>query len=182
MSQRELRHFKSFSKSLRSETDRACAVLAVTLLDSMLEKLLRKTMIKGADLQLFQPQGPLSSFSAKIELCFSMGLIAKDEYDELHLIRKIRNHFAHLVNHRLRFWSPVVRAKVFSLRWPRFFIGLAKELTDSKEYKKFRRNEMPRQRFELSFASVYFSLRRRIGLTKRVKQPKAFLEPLYHLI
>lgn len=182
LSKRRLRAFKTFSKSLRSETDRACAVLAVSLLDSMLEKLLRKKMITIAGNELFQAQGPLSSFSAKIDFSFAFGLIAKDEYDELHLLRRIRNQFAHTPNHRMRLSSPIVRDRVNSLRTPRFLIQLWKEILEPEEYKKYRRNEKPRQRFELSFVSIYLFLTRRIALTTRAKRPKGIIEPFYDLI
>lgn len=42
-------------------------------------------------------QSPLSIFSAKIHLCYRMGLIDSAIARTLHLIIKIRNNFAHEV-------------------------------------------------------------------------------------
>ena len=178
-SSRQLRAFKNFSASLRSETDRACAILAATMLDASLEKLLRKTLIPQAADDLFQPQGPLSTFYAKIILSSSIGLISNDECRELQLLRKIRNHFAHLTSHRLRFSSPAVVSLVKSLRYPVFFIRLAQEVATPKEYRKYRKNETPRKRFELSFVSMYLFLLHRISVAKRCKRPKGLFEPIY---
>jgi DNA-binding MltR family transcriptional regulator len=40
-------------------------------------------------------EAPLSNFSARIKTAYCLGLITKKEYDDLNLIRKIRNKFAH---------------------------------------------------------------------------------------
>ena len=45
--------------------------------------------------RLFRPEGPLGSFSARIDLAYALGLIGKKAARDLHLIRKIRNDFAH---------------------------------------------------------------------------------------
>jgi DNA-binding MltR family transcriptional regulator len=39
--------------------------------------------------------GPISPFSARIELIYRLGLIHPITHKELHLIRRIRNEFAH---------------------------------------------------------------------------------------
>lgn len=38
---------------------------------------------------------PLSSFSAKIRICYLIGLIDEDQFHDLDLVRKLRNDFAH---------------------------------------------------------------------------------------
>lgn len=40
-------------------------------------------------------KGPLSNFGGKISMCYSLGLMEKIIIDDLHLVRKIRNAFAH---------------------------------------------------------------------------------------
>ena len=44
---------------------------------------------------LFSGYGPLSTFSAYIDIVYALGHIPKELHREFHLIRKIRNHFAH---------------------------------------------------------------------------------------
>ena len=66
-----------FIEVYERETDRGCAILAGVLLDSLLEKLLRKVMLQSTPNELFEGYGPLSSFSAKIDLVHYLGLISK---------------------------------------------------------------------------------------------------------
>jgi DNA-binding MltR family transcriptional regulator len=44
---------------------------------------------------LFEGYAPLATLSAKIDIAFSIGLLPEEIYDELHLLRKIRNISAH---------------------------------------------------------------------------------------
>jgi hypothetical protein len=48
--------------------------------------------------EMFGGTGPLSEFSARIKLAVSLGLISRNEQQELMLVRKIRNKVAHQVN------------------------------------------------------------------------------------
>jgi hypothetical protein len=83
-----------------TESDRAAVVLGAAKLDYSLYQLLQqflKPNEAGRD-ELLDGDGPLSTFSAKINLCHRLGLIHIDVARLLHLIRKIRNEFAHEVN------------------------------------------------------------------------------------
>jgi len=55
--------------------------------------------------QLFTGYGPLSSFSARIDIAFALDLIPANLRRDLHAIRHIRNHFAHATE-RVHFDSP----------------------------------------------------------------------------
>ncbi len=44
---------------------------------------------------LFESAGPLATFSSRIDLAFVTGLLSKESHRLLHLVRKIRNDFAH---------------------------------------------------------------------------------------
>ncbi len=105
------------------ESDRACAVLAVATLDTLLENLLRRSMIADVPKELFQGNGPLQPFSAKIDAAYSYGLIAAEERSDFHILRKIRNDFAHDVDHELSFLTPKVADRVQALKLPRMFEG-----------------------------------------------------------
>jgi hypothetical protein len=52
-------------------------------------------MIRNPSTLFSPPLGPLGSFSARIELCYALGLSPKQVRRDLILIRKIRNDFAH---------------------------------------------------------------------------------------
>jgi hypothetical protein len=80
---------------LEEETDRAAAILCAAFLDYELEKLLRRFFLDAKQSEeLFNPMQPLSSFSARIKISYVLGLIDKDTYDDLNLVRRIRNMFA----------------------------------------------------------------------------------------
>ncbi len=86
-----------FRSELGKESDRGCALLAASYLDSILEQMLKSKLI-GTNKQLeslFDFNGPLGTFSSKILLSYSLGLISKARMDDLQTIRKIRNEFGH---------------------------------------------------------------------------------------
>lgn len=89
-----------FRQTLSSETDRGCALMAAAYLDDQLQELLLQSFVDddATSTRFFHPNGPLGSFSARIDLAFLLGLISKQALRDLHLIRKIRNEFGH--NHR----------------------------------------------------------------------------------
>ncbi len=88
-----------FLKEFKEESDRAAAILGVAKLDLLLYQILVKVLLPNAGNKddLFDGEGPLSTFSAKIHLCYRMGLFDSAFARSLHLIRKIRNDFAHEV-------------------------------------------------------------------------------------
>ena len=51
--------------------------------------------IRGGHASLFDTMGPLSTFSARIQMAGTFVLIGKRTYLMLNAIRKIRNEFAH---------------------------------------------------------------------------------------
>jgi len=77
--------------------DRVAVVLGVARLDVALERILVGflTSKDKAQKELFSAGRVLSSFSAKIDLLFYLGLISNDFQKVLHLVRKIRNDAAH---------------------------------------------------------------------------------------
>ena len=82
---------------LKENAERATVILGCARLEYTLEKLLKKLMInnpEGED-NLFDSDHPLSSFSSKISLSYRFGLIDHGFDKALHMIRRIRNDFAH---------------------------------------------------------------------------------------
>lgn len=86
--------FKSF---FSKETDRGCALLAASLLDNELQKLLTKNFLAESKLhkKLFQANGTLGNLSSKIDLTYALGFASKKAYTRMHKIREIRNVFGH---------------------------------------------------------------------------------------
>jgi len=82
------------------ESDRACVILAGVLLDEALAVLLKVSLIpnpSGEDTLFSGAYAPLSTFSARIDMAHRLGLIDSNFARSLHLVRKIRNEFAHNV-------------------------------------------------------------------------------------
>jgi DNA-binding MltR family transcriptional regulator len=74
------------------------ALVIAGFVDDWLQKLLLTAgrELSGADAErIFTGMGPLASFSGKIEIAYLFSFIDKAARDDLHLIRRIRNNFAH---------------------------------------------------------------------------------------
>jgi DNA-binding MltR family transcriptional regulator len=88
-------------KELEAESDRGCILVAASALDVFLEELLKTRLVadqhtlKYAVRALFEPMGPLATFSAKIKLAYGLGLISRTDFTDLEKIRRIRNIASH---------------------------------------------------------------------------------------
>jgi hypothetical protein len=89
-------------RAIHRETDRGAAIVSAAFLESRLELAIKETLRnhtlkKGATLfdRLFKGYGPLATFGAKIDLAFALEIATEDDYHDLHIIRDVRNDFAH---------------------------------------------------------------------------------------
>ena len=101
------------------ESDRGCALLAAAYLDSELGTLLGRLFTPQTSAEterLFEFNGPAGTFSAKIDLAAALAAISPGTQRALHLVRKVRNEFAHL-DEPITFESPSVRDRVKAM-WP----------------------------------------------------------------
>lgn len=90
--------FSSYHREITNETDRGSIIVTAVILENNLQKLLEKKLLppaKKSDKLFDSPYAPLSNFSAKIDITYRLGLIPDQTRESLHLIRKIRNDFAH---------------------------------------------------------------------------------------
>jgi DNA-binding MltR family transcriptional regulator len=93
----ELLELRRFEKELKAESDRGAAIMACTMIDWALERMLKNFLVDSKiTLELFEGiNGALSSLANKIKMAYSLGLLTKLEYVEFTQLRKIRNEFAH---------------------------------------------------------------------------------------
>ncbi len=90
-----------FHQMLLEESDRGCVLVGASILNEDLEILLRKKfssekkVVKDSVNSLFFVMGPLASFWSKIQLSNALMLLPDGMYNDLEIIRKIRNKFAH---------------------------------------------------------------------------------------
>lgn len=80
-----------------SKDDRTIAILGGTFLEMILEHILYAFFPEDdKDVEeMMQFNQPLGNFSNKIKMCYCLGLIDKIIKEDLNLVRKIRNEFAH---------------------------------------------------------------------------------------
>lgn len=86
-----------FSMGLKEESDRGSVLMSAAFLDEYLSSLLKANFIDDEKTftDLCNGTGGLATFSAKIELCYLLGLISLETRRDLNIIRRIRNEFAH---------------------------------------------------------------------------------------
>jgi|ERR1039458_10177196 hypothetical protein len=89
--------FDEFVAEFGQETDRAAVLLGGAKLDDVLLRILAQFLIPNATSrdEFLEAEGPLSTFSARINATYRLGIIDADFARSLHLVRKIRNDFAH---------------------------------------------------------------------------------------
>lgn len=92
-----LKELTIFIEGLANEGERALVIGGAARIDVALEHLIRRVTSHqpGGHDELFEANGPLSTFSAKIIMAYRLGLIDDGMESVLQLIRKIRNDFAH---------------------------------------------------------------------------------------
>jgi hypothetical protein len=100
MSAQDIVAYESFLADFAKESDRAAVVLGAAKLDLQLYQILQKVLLPnpGSSDELLDGDAPLSTFSARINLCYRLGLIDRSLTRALHLIRRIRNSFAHEIS------------------------------------------------------------------------------------
>jgi DNA-binding MltR family transcriptional regulator len=98
-------------------SDRAVAVVCTAIVENRLTALLKAAMKPDDKVHedLFRPSGPIGSLATKIKLAYMLGLIHPDVYEDLLLVTKIRNEFAHSVK-ITSFDDPSVKSRIGQLR------------------------------------------------------------------
>jgi DNA-binding MltR family transcriptional regulator len=103
--------------TLALETDRGCALMTAAFLESEIESLIKEKLL-GTNKEvekLFEFNGPLGTFSSKAKLSYALGLISKSIFQDLEIIRNIRNDFAH--NYKfIDFSTTSIKEKISKLK------------------------------------------------------------------
>jgi len=110
--------FSDYFVSLEDESDRALAVFAFAYIETLLLSLMKDELnqdIPGGVESLFESHGPLQTASDRIKMSAALYWISKSSMQDLELLRKIRNEFAH--RHKaVGFDDPIVRGLLSSMR------------------------------------------------------------------
>lgn len=109
-------------EEINGQTDRGAAIVAAAWLEEALSAALESVLHqhKTSWQRLFAGNGPLTTFSAKIDLCRLLGMLTDMVRADLHIIRDVRNEFAHQIAHKeqhtkLSFETTHIRDKCFAL-------------------------------------------------------------------
>src|SRR5687768_1848430 len=89
---------KEILEALDKEPDRSAAIIAASLIEGALERLIARYLVHSyPELlgQLFTNRGPVSDFHSKIVVATAFGVISRNMGEELHMVKAIRNAFAH---------------------------------------------------------------------------------------
>lgn len=112
----KLTEFKNFRMSLSQESDRGSVLMAAAFIEDKLGQLLESFFVDNKKVRerILKGNGPLATFSTKIDLAFLLGLIPENILNDLHKLRKIRNEFAHNAS-PLNFETPSIKDRTNSL-------------------------------------------------------------------
>lgn len=86
-----------FAQEFGRESSRGAALLAASLLDERLKEILQAYFVdsKVSKDLLDGFNAPLGTFASRVSLAYALGLIQKNEFDEITIIRRVRNEFGH---------------------------------------------------------------------------------------
>ena len=114
----EIEDFSYFLREFNKESARGAVLSASAFLDERLEDILSAFFIdvKSTKELLNGFNAPLGTFSSRIKVAYSLGLIEKNEYDTLNVIRKIRNEFGHKWKN-ISFSTPRIQDLCKNLIW-----------------------------------------------------------------
>jgi DNA-binding MltR family transcriptional regulator len=127
--------FNKLEQEFEKESDRAAVILAASFLDDLLRSALigRLTSNHSTKDSLFDgANAPLSSFSSRIDMAFRLGIISDKFARDLHIIRRLRNDFAHNVT-GCTFDNPPVKSRVEELMRSHGILERTRNYTNTKE-------------------------------------------------
>lgn len=103
----------------KEKNDRSIAIIGATFLDTILEHILLAFLADDEKnmQQLIRFDQPLGTFSSRIKMVYCLGLIYKPVKDDLELVRKIRNEFAHSLD--VSFDDQHIKDWCRNLKWHR---------------------------------------------------------------
>lgn len=95
---------KPWWDTFNKEGDRSVGIVAASLLDVLLEEMIRTFYVKDKNVaDLFKNDHLLMTFYSKINVAYYSGYIPKVIYHDLKIVCKIRNRFAHSLSAGLDF-------------------------------------------------------------------------------
>ena len=90
---------KEIIEYLENSDPRSRIILGSTIIDELLRRLLERRLVNDQKVlgEAFEFNGVLGTFSSRIKMCYLLGEISENIYNELEALRKIRNMCAHRI-------------------------------------------------------------------------------------
>jgi hypothetical protein len=101
---------------LEKQSDRGAGIIAAAFIEEILELVILnrlRPLSSDKHRNLFKGNSPLSTFAAKIDIAYAIGIINDLGHIQLHLIREVRNRFAHRIQ-PLDFQHPEIKQLISS--------------------------------------------------------------------
>lgn len=117
-----LKRTEALILELEHQSDRGAAIVGVAWVEEELQAAIESFLEqdKKAWDRLFGRSGPLGTLSSKIDLACLLGMSTKVITSDLHILRELRNVFAHTIaakdNTALTFGSPHIKDKCLALK------------------------------------------------------------------
>jgi len=94
--------FEGFLDEFQKENDRSAAIIGAAFLDEHLKQLLTNFLVDDSKEvgNLLSSESPLGSFGARIRAAYCLGLISRQYFESLKIIKDVRNAFAHQLHGR----------------------------------------------------------------------------------
>lgn len=171
---------EQMDREFHDSPDRVIAVIGGAYLDSMLDRLLRAALLDAPSEveKLLRPDGPIGSNGARYQLAYCLGLIGANQRDDLKMVAKIRNAFAH--NFRaLAFDEPPIRDYCASLKEPSILAAMPAKLFPAEQAKLAEQyvrdtNVTAREQFRTTVFGLFGSLLRRLEYVRRLSAQEWF--------
>lgn len=148
-------------KELDNSSPRATVIVAASTLELHLEQLLEGFLI--ADVKKVEElisssntSAPLGNFGSKIKACYLLGLISEELYNDLEIVRKIRNRFAHQL-HGCNFTEQSV-------------VDMIKNFYFVNNIFEYSSEERPRSIFMLEIMTLSIALVKKIVRCKKIQK------------
>lgn len=109
--------FEEVWKSLKNESVRGGVIIAAAVIEEQPEELLKNRLVLCCEERdaLFEGvNAPIGTMSSKIELSYRTGCFNSKLRKSLHILRKLRNEFAHL-SHDISFETQSVKDRTRNL-------------------------------------------------------------------
>ena len=153
--------------------DRVVAIVGAAYLDSTLDSLLRSIFVDHREDagRLLSLDAPLGANGSRCQLAYCLGLITRDQRDDLKRVARIRNLFAHEFSATC-FDEGSIRDHCLALKYPSQLAGMSSQIFEGDDAKRVRAHiddltATPREKFRVSVIGLLGALLRRIHYVRR---------------